>query len=67
MVPLSDSTCLNLGVFENAQISKVQSEVQSGRYSAPISKACDLRVLLSGLTNPDSAKTTPSWQQKIFE
>lgn len=39
MVAPSDLTCLNLGVFENAHTRIVQSEVQSGRYSAPISSA----------------------------
>jgi hypothetical protein len=60
MVPLSAWTCRNLGVLANAQTRRVQSDVQSGRYSAPISNACDRSVLLSGFTNPDSTKTTPS-------
>lgn len=60
MVPLSDSTCRNLGVLANAQTRSVQSDVQSGRYSAPISNAWERNVPLSGFTNPESTKTTPS-------
>ena len=41
MVPQSASTCLNLGVFGKAQTKRVQSEFQSGLYSAPISIARD--------------------------
>jgi hypothetical protein len=60
MVPLFDSTCRNLGVLANAQTRSVQSDVQSGRYSAPISNAWERNVPLSGFTNPESTKTTPS-------
>lgn len=60
MVPLSAWTCRNLGVLTNAQTRRVQSDVQSARYSAPMSNACERSVLLSGFTNPDSTKTTPS-------
>lgn len=60
IVPQSPCTCRNLGVFGNAQTRRVQSELQSGRYSAPIANACDLSVLLSGFTNPDNTNTTPS-------
>lgn len=64
MVPLFASTCLNLGVFGNAQIRRVQSEVQSGLYIAPISKAFERKVLRSGFTKPDNTKTTPSYNKK---
>ena len=67
MVPQSASTCRNLGVFGNAQTKRVQSEFQSGWYSAPISSACDLNVLRSGFTKPDSTKTTPSCPQNTVE
>jgi hypothetical protein len=60
MVPFSDCTCRNLGVLANAQIRRVQSEDQSGRYTAPISSAWERNLPLSGFTNPDSTKTTPS-------
>lgn len=64
IVPQSASTCRNFGVFGNAQTKSVQAEFQSGWYSAPISRACDLKLLRSGLTNPDSTNTTPSWQKE---
>lgn len=63
MVPQSAWTCRNLGVFGNAQTKRVQSEFQSGWYSAPISMARDLNMPRSGLTNPDSTKTTPSCRE----
>jgi hypothetical protein len=67
IVPLSDWTCRNLGVLANAQTRRVQSDVQSGRYSAPISNAWERSVLLSGFTNPESTKTTPSCPKKHTE
>lgn len=60
IVPLFDWTCRNLGVLANAQTRRVQSDDQSGRYSAPISNAWERSVLRSGFTNPDNTKTTPS-------
>ena len=64
MVPQSASTCRNFGVLGNAQTKRVQSGFQSGWYSAPISSACDRKLLRSGLTNPDNTNTTPSCPHK---
>ena len=66
MVPFSASTCRNFGVLENAHTSKVQLEFQSAWYSAPISNAWDLNVPRSGLINPDSTNTTPSYKYPTY-
>jgi hypothetical protein len=60
MVPLSDWTCLNFGVFANAQTG-----AQSNLYIAPMSVALARKLPLSGFTNPESAKTTPSCQKFV--